>query len=76
MPRTAKNIYKRKDGRWEARYPIGRMKTGKPNMLLYMPEAILKPRNYYWKRRLHKDYNPRKRYYSQKSLKSGCQQLM
>ncbi len=29
MPRTAKNIYKRKDGRWEARYPVGRTKNGK-----------------------------------------------
>ena len=29
MPRTAKNIYKRKDGRWEARYPIGKNENGK-----------------------------------------------
>ncbi|MDY2663843.1 MAG: hypothetical protein SOV67_14100 [Bariatricus massiliensis] len=29
MPRTAKNIYKRKDGRWEARYPSGKTQTGK-----------------------------------------------
>lgn len=29
MPRTAKNIYKRKDGRWEARYPAGKTQTGK-----------------------------------------------
>ncbi len=28
MPRTAKNIYKRKDGRWEARYPIGKKENG------------------------------------------------
>lgn len=29
MPKTAKNIYKRKDGRWEARYPVGKNETGK-----------------------------------------------
>lgn len=29
MPRTAKNIYKRKDGRWEARYPVGKNENGK-----------------------------------------------
>lgn len=29
MPRTAKNIYKRKDGRWEARYPVGKKENGK-----------------------------------------------
>ena len=29
MPRTAKNIYKRKDGRWEARYPVGKNESGK-----------------------------------------------
>lgn len=29
MPRTAKNIYKRKDGRWEARYPAGKTQAGK-----------------------------------------------
>lgn len=28
MPRTAKNIYKRKDGRWEARYPVGKKENG------------------------------------------------
>ncbi len=29
MPRTGENIYKRKDGRWEARYIIGRDENGK-----------------------------------------------
>ncbi len=29
MPRTAKNIYKRKDGRWEARYPVGKKENGR-----------------------------------------------
>lgn len=29
MPRTQKNIYKRKDGRWEARYPCGKTSDGK-----------------------------------------------
>lgn len=29
MPKTAKNIYKRKDGRWEGRYPNGRKSDGK-----------------------------------------------
>lgn len=28
MPKTAKNIYKRKDGRWEARYPTGKKENG------------------------------------------------
>lgn len=28
MPRKATNIYKRKDGRWEARYPAGRNPNG------------------------------------------------
>lgn len=32
MPKKGKNIYKRKDGRWEGRYPKGRDATGK---LLY-----------------------------------------
>lgn len=30
MPRTGENIYKRKDGRWEARCIIGRDENGKP----------------------------------------------
>jgi len=30
MARTGENIYKRKDGRWEARYIFTRDKTGKP----------------------------------------------
>ena len=29
MPRTGDNIYKRKDGRWEGRYPIGRKENGR-----------------------------------------------
>lgn len=29
MPRIKKNIYKRKDGRWEARYPVGKKETEK-----------------------------------------------
>ncbi|MCL2320805.1 MAG: site-specific integrase, partial [Oscillospiraceae bacterium] len=29
MPRTGSNIYKRKDGRWEGRYPKGRNDNGK-----------------------------------------------
>ncbi|WP_429975840.1 hypothetical protein [Enterococcus sp. DIV0086] len=29
MPRTGENIYKRKDGRWEGRYPIGRRPNGR-----------------------------------------------
>lgn len=29
MPRTGSNIYKRKDGRWEGRYPKGRNTNGK-----------------------------------------------
>lgn len=29
MPRQEKNIYQRKDGRWEGRYIKGRMETGK-----------------------------------------------
>ena len=29
MPRTGSNIYKRKDGRWEGRYPKGRKSNGK-----------------------------------------------
>ncbi|EIQ7138210.1 tyrosine-type recombinase/integrase [Enterococcus faecalis] len=28
MPRIGDNIYKRKDGRWEGRYPIGRKESG------------------------------------------------
>lgn len=28
MPKTAKYIYKRKDGRWEARYPVGKNANG------------------------------------------------
>lgn len=28
MPKRAKNIWKRKDGRWEARYPIGKKENG------------------------------------------------
>jgi integrase len=30
MPRTGENIYRRKDGRWEARYIKGRKEDGKP----------------------------------------------
>ena len=29
MSRRGENIYKRKDGRWEGRYPKGRLETGK-----------------------------------------------
>ena len=29
MARKSKNIYKRADGRWEARYPVARSETGK-----------------------------------------------
>ena len=28
MPKTGSNLYKRKDGRWEGRYPKGRRESG------------------------------------------------
>lgn len=33
MPRTGKNIYKRKDGRWEGRYKASRDENGKRVLL-------------------------------------------
>lgn len=38
--RTGENIYKRKDGRWEARYKCGYTNSGKPKYKAYMPKLI------------------------------------
>lgn len=53
MPRTAKNIYKRKDGRGKQDIRLARRRMEIPNMLLYMHEVIPKLRSYSKKRKSH-----------------------
>lgn len=42
MPRRGENIYKRKDGRWEARFVKEITIDGKKNMALFMGILTLK----------------------------------
>ena len=48
--RTGQNIYKRRDGRWEARVPLGKKADGRPHFkYLYAStyrEVLLQKNNY------------------------------